>query len=65
MKIKIQTYWDIKAQSIQAEGKLTPEETINRYGDICICDVVIDKKFIGSVMWDGKKLFIKTIKGDK
>ena len=35
---------------------------INKYGDICICDVIIDKKLVGTVFWDGKKIFIKTIK---
>jgi len=53
MKIEIQGYRGAKVQTVQS--KLTV------CGGIFVCGVVINKKFVGSVMWDGEKLFIKTI----
>ena len=62
MRIEIQAYWGTKVQSIQS--KLIPEEALKKYGNIYICDVVIDKELVGVVVWDGKKLYIKANKKD-
>ena len=62
MEIELQVYWGAKVQTMHGKSKLIPEETIKKYGDIYICDIAIDKKLVGTVVWDGKKLSIKTKK---
>lgn len=60
MKIVIQAYWGAKVKPLPGSGKLIPEETLKKYGNIYICDIVIDKELVGSVIWDGKELSIKS-----
>lgn len=59
MKIEIQTYWGAKVYTAQKSPKVSLEETLKKYGNIYICDIVIDKELVGSVIWDGKKLSTK------
>lgn len=59
MKITIQAYWGAKVNPLPGSGKIAPEETLKKYGDIYICDIIIDNELVGSVLWDGKKLSTK------
>jgi len=54
MEIEIQTYWGAKATCINADSSLNPEVMEH----IVICDVAINGKFLGSVIYDGKNLKI-------
>lgn len=64
MKIVIQGYWGAEVASIKASLKhVAPEDYLKNNPTIVICDIGIDKKFVGSVVWDGKDL--RVIKGLK
>ena len=60
MKIVIQGYWNAKVTSCspRAGRSITPEEYLKEKPEIHICDIIIDEKFVGTVSWNGKELFI-------
>ncbi|GAI37998.1 unnamed protein product [marine sediment metagenome] len=62
MKIEIQAYWDAKVYTAPKSPKVSLEETRKKHGNIYICDIIIDKKFVGTVVWDGQKLSVKNKK---
>lgn len=64
MKIQIQAYWEAQVQSVGKFG-ISPEELLKEGGKIKICDIAIDGKVVGGIMWDGKELSILSLNGEK
>ncbi|GAI69931.1 unnamed protein product [marine sediment metagenome] len=58
MNVEIQAYWGAKVYTAPKSPKVSLEETLKQHGSIYICDVIIDKKLVGAVVWDGKELSI-------
>jgi len=56
MKIEIVNWWNAKVYSHKTN--LNPEETIEKRGRICICEILINGKVVGTVVWDGKELSV-------
>jgi len=59
MEIKIQGYWNAKMQSAQEPGNGTVEDRLKKGQYIIVCDIIIDGKLKGSVVWDGIALRIE------
>jgi len=58
LKISIQAYWGADIRVLPKSADITPEERIREGKKINICDVIIDNKLVGSIMWDGTKLTV-------
>ncbi|MBA7700267.1 hypothetical protein ES703_108978 [subsurface metagenome] len=59
MDIEIQAYWGAKVYTRPKSSKVPLEEVLKKDGSIHICDVVINKKYVGAVAWDGTELSIE------
>jgi hypothetical protein len=60
MDVEIQAYWGAKLYVASKPSQFTAEETLKCVPGrkIVICAITIDKKFVGNVEWDGKKLTV-------
>jgi len=58
VKIEIQGYWGVKIKSVEGVKELSPEEFLRKRSHIVVCDIVIDGKVRGQVIWDGRYLNI-------
>lgn len=59
MKIEIQNWWNAKVwPNTDCCTTLSPKETLKQFGFITICSIVIDKKVVGCVKWDGQELTV-------
>jgi hypothetical protein len=58
MKVKIQGYWSAEMKSAEALT-VNPDELLKKGRTVTICDIIIDGKLVGSVVWDGVRLQIK------
>jgi len=61
MKIVIQGYWNAEVKTLKYpkdSGDMINQRIVEGK-PITICDIVIDGRFIGSVCWNGKELFIE------
>lgn len=61
MKARIQAYWDAEVKLNPAPEKNGAEERLERGETARICDISIDGKLKGSVLWNGKELAIEKL----
>ena len=61
IQIQIQAYWDAKIKSIKQVPSIHAEDLLNKGRKIVLCEITINDKFIGYVMWDGKEITIDKI----
>jgi len=56
MEIAIHSWWNAKIYN--NNSILNPEKTLQQFGNIIICTIIINKKVVGCVKWDGNNLTI-------
>ena len=61
MKARIQTYWDAEVKLNPAPEKNGADKRLERGEKVRICDISIDGKLKGSVLWNGKELAIEKL----
>jgi hypothetical protein len=61
MKSRIQAYWDAEVKLNPAPEENGADERLERGEAVRICDISIDGKLKGSVLWNGKKLSVEPI----
>jgi len=59
MKIVIQGYWNAQIKSAPSPANGTPEDVLKKGQKLTICDIIIDGRLKGSVVWDGIALRIE------
>ena len=57
VEIEIVNWWNAKVHE-NPDKSLNPKSTLNQFGKLTICTILIDKKIVGCIQWDGIRLSI-------
>jgi len=63
MKVKIQAYWNAQVKVAPSEDANWAETLIKEGKNVTICDIIINDKLVGTIVWNGKELKIQPPEG--